>query len=167
MSACQDKPTVTFKSDDGLYRITFDYHRQAVGLVKTIPSYARTFDPDTKEWSVHTDWAGVLAFALRGAGFNVDGLDENDIEDWFAPFAVPIPSSEASRAAYLKGMCKTCKTVPYRPGGVECPDCFHERFVRQYRVTRVLAEAGLAPWPQARPAQGSAWDTHVPIEIYE
>lgn len=166
MNTPERKPTVVFRSDVGQYRITFKYHPAAVELVKTIPSYARSFDPDTKEWSVRTTWAGVLAFALRGAGFTVDGLDENAIEDWFAPFATPIPSSEASRAAYIKGMCRTCKTSPYRSGGVECQDCFHGRFVRQYRVTRVLAEAGLAPWPQARPARGSSWDTHVPIVVY-
>jgi hypothetical protein len=158
------KPTVTFESDDGLYRITFRYHREAVKLIKAaVPSYARTFDPDTKRWSVRTQWAGALAFAFRGAGFGVNGLNEKDIEDWFAPFATAVPTSKAGHRAYLKGMCKTCKTSPHPPGCVECQDCFHRRLVRQYHVTRVLAEAGLAPWPQVQPARGSAWDTHAPI----
>ena len=174
------KPIVTFnrraacsfwdwaRPDTDAYEVTFDYHRMAVETIKSaVPSYARSFDPDTKVWSVRTQWAGVLMFALRGAGFRVDGLDEAGIEDWFAPFVAPLPTSEAGRCAYLKGICRTCKRSPYRPGGVECRDCFHGRFVRQYRVRRVLAEAGLAPWPKARPAQGSAWGTHMPIEIFD
>ena len=31
---------------------------------------------------------------------------------------------EAANAAYVKGLCKTCHTVPYRPGGTQCEDCF-------------------------------------------
>ena len=164
------KPTVTFsrRPDVGAYEITFDYHRVAIETIKSaVPSYARSFDPDTKVWSVRTQWAGVLMFALRGAGLCVDGLDEADIEEWFAPFAAPLPTSGAGRHAYLKGVCRTCERSPYRPGGTECQDCFHGRFDRQYRVRRVLAEKGLAPWPKARPAQGSAWGTHMPIEIYD
>jgi hypothetical protein len=164
-SAYDGKPAVTFsRAASGRYRVEFDYHHETVELLKsTVPAPMRRWIPDERCWEISPDWTGPLHSELRNAGFDVDGLDEDNIADWFAPFTTPAPTSDKGRRAYLKGLCKTCTTSPHRAGGTECEKCFHDRLTRQYRVTRALADAGLTPWPQAQHAEGDAWETHAPV----
>jgi hypothetical protein len=95
----------------------------------------------------------------------VVGLNHATIEDWFGVFSAATPTSPAGNRAYVKGFCKTCALVPYRPGGVECEGCYRKRLIAQHHVKAALAEAGAVPYPVALPATGSAVTTRFPLEI--
>jgi hypothetical protein len=64
----------------GHYTVNFAYDPVIVSIIKTIPAYARTYDPTTKTWMVNADHAEQLAADLRGAGYTVLGMQENN--DW-------------------------------------------------------------------------------------
>lgn len=170
-AAVEDQPLIAFsKSADGRYRVEFDYDARAVALLKaTVPAAMRRWIEDEKHdekyWAVSAEWTGPLASKLRNAGFDVVGLDENNIADWFSCFSVATPTSGDGHRAYVKGMCKTCTTTPYRPGGVECEECFRQRLIDQYRIIATLAGEGLAPLPEAEPAIGKARTTRAALPI--
>jgi hypothetical protein len=162
----EDQPTIVFsKTDTGRCLVVFDYNARAVALLKeTVPAAMRRWNAAEKFWAVSLDWVGSLALKLRNAGFEIDGLDESNITDWFGCFSAATPTSEEGHRAYVKGMCKTCTAKPHRCGGVECEDCFRKRLTDHYRVKAALADAGLASLPQARAA---AHKSKTPIEIDE
>jgi hypothetical protein len=99
------------------------------------------------------------------AGIEVIGVNHANIEDWFGVFSAAMPTSPSGHRAYLKGFCKSCESVPHRPGGVECEDCHRKRLILQHHVKAALAEAGATPYPQALPATKNARKTRFPLEI--
>jgi hypothetical protein len=167
----EEQPLIAFsKAADGRYRVEFDYDTRAVALLKaTVPGSMRRWVVDEKNdekyWAISPEWTGPLASKLRNAGFEIAGLDEDNIADWFSCFLVATPTSEDGHRAYVKGMCKTCTTAPHRPGGVECDGCFRQRLIDQHRVVSILADKGLAPWPEVEPATGKARTTRAPLPI--
>lgn len=62
------------------YSVNFNYNPSVVDIVKSVPSYARTFEPATKTWMITTDYADELADDLRAAGHTVLGIEQNN--DW-------------------------------------------------------------------------------------
>ena len=62
------------------YTVNFPFDPTVVGLIKTIPSHARTYEPDTKTWMIDADYAQELAGTLRGIGCVVVGIEQNN--DW-------------------------------------------------------------------------------------
>ena len=167
----EDQPVIAFgKAADGRYRVEFDYDNRAVALLKaTVPAPIRRWVKDEKRdekyWAVSPEWTGPLASKLRNAGFEIFGLDEDNIADWFGCFSVATPANEEGHRAYRKGICTTCTTAPHRPGGVECDGCFRQRLIDQHRVIATLAGEGLAPWPEADSAIGKAHTTRAPLAI--
>ena len=58
------------------YSVRFNYSRDLVDLLKlSVPSFARSWNPQAKEWLVEVDWAPVLAATLVRAGHTVVGID--------------------------------------------------------------------------------------------
>lgn len=167
----EGQPVIAFsKAADGRYRVQFDYDTRAVALLKaTVPAPMRRWiseeKRDKKYWAISAEWTGPLASKLRNAGYEIAGLDQDTIADWFPWLSVATPTSEDGHRAYVKGMCKTCTTTPHRPGGVECEDCFTRRLTDQYHVIATLAGEGFAPWPEAEPATGKARTTRAPLVI--
>ena len=96
----EDRPVITFgKEATGRYRVQFDYQAQAVDLLKaTVPGSMRRWNPEGKQWEISADWTGPLAFALRNAGFDITGLDEDNITDWFGWFSWPHRSARKATA---------------------------------------------------------------------
>jgi hypothetical protein len=157
---------VVFTEHHGRYRVEFDYDPAAVALLKkTVPPPMRHWIKPAKRWEVSTDWIGPLASAFVNAGIEVLGLNRTTIADWFAVFSTDMPTRDSGHDAYRKGFCKTCESVPYRPGGVECEDCFGKRLSLQHRVKAALAEAGATRYLEALPAGGTARTTRYPLEI--
>jgi hypothetical protein len=65
---------VVFKAfspaDDVL--VTFAFDQAAVDvIIKTLPPYARNFDPGAKVWRIHPAYANRLAVVLTRLGFDV------------------------------------------------------------------------------------------------
>jgi hypothetical protein len=157
---------VVFTEHHGRYRVEFDYDPAALELLKTtVPAPMRHWMKTAKRWEVSTDWIGPLASAFVNAGIEVLGLSRTTIADWFAVFSTDMPTSESGHRAYRKGFCKRCESVPHRPGGVECEDCFGKRLSLQHRVKAALAEAGATRYLEALPAGGTARTTRYPLEI--
>ncbi len=161
-----EKPVIVLtRSDTGRYRVEFDYDARAVAMLKdSVPGPMRRWIPDEKCWEISPDWSGPLSSKLRNAGFDVVGLDETNIGDWFGPFAVAAPTNAQGWCAYVEGRCTACAVAPHRPGGVECEQCFRGRLIAQYRIRAALARAGCAPYPEATAATGSARTTQAPLE---
>lgn len=68
--------TVIFQRHGTTYRVRFRYDPTLVELLKTaVPSYARNWNPATKEWTVGAGHAERLASALRATGHQVIGLE--------------------------------------------------------------------------------------------
>jgi hypothetical protein len=164
-----EPPTITFaKQATSRYRVEFEYNEDAVAILKTtVPSAMRRWVADKRRWEVSVDWVGPLACAFIDVGFDVAGLDEATIADWFSWLVVPVPIGAQGHDAYCKGFCAVCTQQPHQPGGAECDRCFHRRLTRQYRVFEALVAEGLASYPQARPPErtSSARTTHAPLLI--
>jgi hypothetical protein len=62
------------------YTVNFPYDAAVVAMIKTVPSHARTYEPDTKTWTVQADYAQVLDNDLRGIGCTVIGIEQTN--DW-------------------------------------------------------------------------------------
>jgi hypothetical protein len=122
-------------------------------------------DESSKFWEISNDWVGPLASAFVNADIEVLGLNHANIADWFAVFATDVPTRDSGNRAYLKGFCKSCESVPHRPGGVECEECFGKRLRLQHRIKAVLAEARATRYPEALPADGTARTTRYPLEV--
>jgi hypothetical protein len=154
------------KERQGRYRIEFDYSPAAVATLKmAVPGPMRHWLPKGKRWEVSTDWVGPLASAFVNAGIEVLGLNHTNIGDWFAVFSTGMPTRPGGHRAYAKGFCKRCESVPHRPGGIECEDCYQKRLILQHRVKAALAESRATRYPEASPAVGSACTTRYPLEI--
>jgi hypothetical protein len=177
-----DEPLVVFTEHHGRYRVEFDYHPVALTVLKkTVPAPMRRFmarfnseterwEPlpgeSSKFWEISTDWVGPLASAIINSGIEVLGFSHANIGDWFSVFSAAMPTSPSGHRAYRKGFCKSCESLPHRPGGVECEDCYHKRLVLQHRVKAALAESRATRYPEALPAGGkSAYLTRYPLEI--
>jgi hypothetical protein len=157
---------VVFTEHHGRYRVEFDYDPAAVALLKkTVPPPMRHWIKTAKRWEVGTDWIGPLASAFVNVGAEVLGLHHTNIVDWFAVFSTDMPSRDSGHDAYRKGFCKSCESMPYRPGGTECEDCFRKRLSLQHRVKAALAESHATRYPEALPAGGTARTTRYPLEI--
>jgi hypothetical protein len=157
---------VVFTEHHGRYCVEFDYDPAALQLLKkTVPAPMRHWIKTAKRWEVSTDWIGPLASAFVNAGIEVLGLNHSNIVDWFAVFSTDEPTRPSGHDAYRKGLCKRCESVPHRPGGTECEECFRQRLIRQHRVKAAMAEAGATRYPEALPAGGSARTTRYPLEI--
>jgi hypothetical protein len=176
-----EEPLVVFTEHHGRYRVEFDYHPVALAVLKrTVPGPMRRFmarfneeterweslpGESSKFWEISTDWVGPLASAVINAGIEVLGFSHANIDDWFAVFSTDMPTRPTGHDAYRKGFCKSCLSAPYRPGGVECEDCYRKRLVLQHRVKAALAESHATRYPEALPAGGSARTTRYPLEI--
>lgn len=66
---------VRFQFDGDTYTVHFRYDPRLVDLVKTVPSYARSWDATTKQWRVAAGYAEPLALAMRERGYIVTGLE--------------------------------------------------------------------------------------------
>ena len=51
-------------------RVVFE-DQTAVDVIKTLPPYARSFDPRAKAWRIHPAYADRLAVILARLGYNV------------------------------------------------------------------------------------------------
>lgn len=52
--------------------VTFRYDADAVAMLKdAVPSYARSFDPETKAWKVELEWLPKLIEAAVAAGHTI------------------------------------------------------------------------------------------------
>jgi hypothetical protein len=157
---------VVFTEHHGRYRVEFDYDPAAVALLKkTVPPPMRHWIKTAKRWEVSTDWVGPLASTFLNAGLEVLGLSHADIANWFGVYVTDVPTSESGHRAYLKGLCTVCESVPYRAGGIECDECHRKRLERQHRAIATLCAAGAIPYPEARPANGSARTTYYPLPV--
>jgi hypothetical protein len=56
-------------ADDVLVAFRFD--QAAVDVIKTLPPYARSFDPRANVWRIHPAYANRLATVLARLGFDV------------------------------------------------------------------------------------------------
>lgn len=82
--------TVRFHLDGGHCTVSFAYDPELVALMKTVPTYARTWSPSTKRWHLDTEFANELADTLRRLGHHVIGLDpgspscspQSDASEW-------------------------------------------------------------------------------------
>lgn len=137
MSETDTPITVMFIDHHGRYRVEFDYHPAVVALLKkSVPGPMRRWvviKRDNvvvaKRWEISIDWVGPLAAAFVNAGIKVLGLGHTNIADWFDVFSAPLPTTADGYRAYIKGFCKNCKSVPHRPSGVECEDCYRQRLI--------------------------------------
>jgi hypothetical protein len=162
-----DEPlVVVFTEHHGRYRVEFDYDPAAVALLKkTVPPPMRHWIKTAKRWEVSTDWVGPLASAFVNVGAEVLGLNHTNIADWFAVFSTDMLTRESGHRAYRKGFCKSCESLPHRPGDTECEACYRKRLSLQHRVKAALAEARATRYPEALPAGGSARTTRYPLEV--
>jgi hypothetical protein len=162
----EDPLAVVFTEHHGRYRIEFDYSPAMIAQLKlAVPGPMRHWMPKGKRWEVSTDWVGPLASAFVNAGIEVLGLNHTNIADWFAVFSTDMPARSSGHDAYRKGFCKSCESVPHRPGGTECEDCYRKRLSLQHRVKATLAEAHATRYPEALPAGGTARTTRYPLEV--
>lgn len=67
--------TIRFSRSGTQYVVAFRYDAGLVDLVKTIPGYARRYDPGAKEWGIDGAYARQLAAAMWSLGHTVVGLD--------------------------------------------------------------------------------------------
>jgi hypothetical protein len=80
----------------GHYTINFNYSPTVVDMVKSVPTYARTYEPATKTWMITTDYADQLANDLRAAGFTVLGIEQNN--DWAKALLVAVGPERVDQA---------------------------------------------------------------------
>jgi hypothetical protein len=75
---------VRFERRGDLYAIRFGYDPTLVAIIKTIPSFARSWNPTTKEWTVIDAYAPQLAADIAALGYLVTGLqrETHDTADW-------------------------------------------------------------------------------------
>jgi hypothetical protein len=64
---------VSFERPGYGYVLRFAYNADLVAMVKTVPSYARSWDTDTKEWTVHAAYAPQWAGDMRALGHLITG----------------------------------------------------------------------------------------------
>ena len=66
------------------YVIRFSFDPTIVALIKTIPVYARSWNPDTKVWRISDVYAEQLAADMSRLGYLVTGLEpaDRDDSDW-------------------------------------------------------------------------------------
>src|SRR5271165_5519105 len=61
------------------FAVRFPYDANIVALVKTLPNYARTWEPAAKEWVIDAGHAPALAAHLRECGYTVVGLHDPNV----------------------------------------------------------------------------------------
>jgi hypothetical protein len=69
--------TVYFHPRGDVYAVTFAYDPALVALVKSIPSWARSWHPVSKQWHVDALYAPQLARDMRRHGINVIGIGDD------------------------------------------------------------------------------------------
>lgn len=70
---------VRFESYGEQYLLRFAYDPTLVSIVKTVPSYARSWQPTSKVWIVDRFYAEQLAADIARMGHTVIGLDAEQI----------------------------------------------------------------------------------------
>lgn len=81
--------------------INFAYEPRLVELCKSVPSYARSYDPPTKTWTVDTPFAMQLAKDFKALGCKIAGLEEAQERARKAPPPPPPRAIEKSWAMAL------------------------------------------------------------------
>ena len=132
---------------DGTARLTFPYHRELVDCLKmTIPASSRTYDPDTKAWTVAPPYAGPALRLMRQAfdyvaqsGQTTHAAPPNPIRqtdrDYATLHLLPSAPSSLIEAAFR---CLSKELHPDRGGP-------HEAMVRlNAAVTTLRARQGVA-----------------------
>ena len=76
---------VRFERYGGQYIVRFAYDPTIVALIKTVPSYARSWRPTGKVWLVDAMYAEQLAADMSRLGYIVTGIEHDqhgDVTDW-------------------------------------------------------------------------------------
>jgi hypothetical protein len=58
---------VRFHPDDDWYVVSFAYNPEVVSVIKSVPSFGRTWMPAVKQWRLHSLFTSELASTLRGS----------------------------------------------------------------------------------------------------
>jgi hypothetical protein len=66
---------VVFTRAGTTFTVRFRYDPAVVDLIKTVPSYARSWDPVAREWTIGHHYVVPLEAALRALGHQVIGLN--------------------------------------------------------------------------------------------
>jgi hypothetical protein len=77
------------------YTVNFNYDPTVVDMIKTVPTYARTYEPATKMWMIDAYYAETLASDLRAAGHTVIGIEQNN--DWAKSLIVAVGPDRADQ----------------------------------------------------------------------
>ena len=85
---------VRFEQHGDGYVLRFAYDATLVSLVKTVPGYARSWQPESKVWIVDAIYARELAASMRELGYAVTGLNE--------PKAEPPPAADWARVLFRR-----------------------------------------------------------------
>lgn len=97
-------PTILFEKRGSRYSVRFPYHAQLVEMCKTVPSWARSYDPPTKTWTFEREYAHSLAADFRAVGCKVIGLDAEQERARKAPPPPPPRAVEAPQASQWAAM---------------------------------------------------------------
>lgn len=99
---------VHFKKIGSRYQVRFSYDPKLVDHIKaSIPSWARTYDPATKTWTIlERSYAMKFALDCKSGGLNtVSGLDEDEEKRRKAPPPPPVALPQRNWADELMGRC--------------------------------------------------------------
>ena len=108
--------TILFERRGFEYSIRFPYNPRLVEIVKTsVPSYARSWHPEVKAWTVDAEFALPLADILRRSGYTVIGLETPRRHEQHDP------DDDESRWAHL--LFKRVGPAAHQPPTGCCPSC--------------------------------------------
>lgn len=111
--------TIRFSRSGAQYVVAFRYDAGLVDLIKTVPGYARTYDPTTRQWHIDSYEARQLAAAMQGLGHTVVGLEQPRHEP---PKRAAISESDWARALFRR-LGSTRSDAAYRALSKVChPD---------------------------------------------
>ena len=66
---------VNFTPNGERYAIRFHYDAEVVALIKQLPSFVRSWQPDDKCWRVATPYANRLPYEIAALGCLITGLE--------------------------------------------------------------------------------------------
>jgi hypothetical protein len=84
--------TVRFMKTGREFRCSFSYDPRLVELCKSVPSWARSYEPATKTWTFDPQFAHMLAADFQSLGHTVIGLEDTQERARRAPPPPPPPA---------------------------------------------------------------------------